>query len=657
MGAAMGLAAKGVGAIGVGLVGVGLEAVKASTAFNHEMLRIRTDAGASTQELAAMKKGVLDLASSGASMGQGPMLLAQGLYHLESLGIRGKPALKALALASQEAAISGANLEETTTAMGAAMYTGIKGTGDLTQLMGILNATVGAGNMRFQDLVEALGTGVLPSAKVAGLGIQDVSAALAVATDSGYKASSAAAQMGTAFHFLYAPTSKAATALKSIGLPANQLAQDMHKPRGLLVALTDLHDHLQGLSKVQQAQVLNAILPGGRGRILLTELTMLDRLKGKYDQINKTAGGFQGSVAQQKHDPGTQLKTAEAGFQAQLVRLGNVLTPIVVPAFTAVITAGSHLLALFIKIAPVIGHTLKDAFLGIIGVVKSVVGWLNRHRDAAAALKVLIGVLVIGFGAWRLAIIAWTIVTKGAAIAAALFNAVINANPISIAIIAIATLAAGLVYCWKHFKTFRDVVTGVWDVVKVAFRLAWDVIGPILNILGGTVRWLWNKVFQPIFGFIKDVVVGTFQVTLIPIITGAIGVFKGLLGPINDVFGALKSIGDWVAGAGQTVSNFLNSLNPFSSNTATPLIPGNITPATSGLPFGITPGTGGTGVGHLAGKNFATAHKSAFTRASQSGKPVGAQIHAVFHNYMVVDGQVLAKSHRREVIKAMAAGA
>jgi hypothetical protein len=51
--------------------------------------------------------------------------------------------------------------------------------------------------------------------------------ALAVFTDEGYQASSAAAQFSTALHFLYNPTSKASGALESIGLKANS-ARDRH---------------------------------------------------------------------------------------------------------------------------------------------------------------------------------------------------------------------------------------------------------------------------------------------------------------------------------------------------------------------------------------------------------------------------------------------
>jgi hypothetical protein len=78
------------------IVGIGLEATKMSTTFSAEMQKVHADAGASLTEVANMRKGILDMASSGRSLGAGPESLAKGLYHIESLGFRGHTALHAL---------------------------------------------------------------------------------------------------------------------------------------------------------------------------------------------------------------------------------------------------------------------------------------------------------------------------------------------------------------------------------------------------------------------------------------------------------------------------------------------------------------------------------------------------------------------------------
>lgn len=585
-----GLAKLGAG-MAVVAVGIGLEAVKMSTNFNHEMLKIRTDAGASTAELGRMKAGVLDLASSGASMGQGPMALAAGLYHLESLGFRGAKALTALKLASQESAISGANLEDTTSALGAALFTNIKGTGTLQHLMGVLNATVGSGNMRFQQLTEALGTGILPSAKVAGLSLQDVGAALAVLTDSGYQASSGAAQLGTALHFLYNPGTKAQAALHGIHLSATQLAEDMHKPQGLLVALTDFRNHLKGLSDVQRAQVIGAILPGGRGRVLLTELTQLDRLKGKYEQINKISGGFRGSVAAQRKDPQTKLSTAEAGLSAGLIRVGDVLSPLVLPALTALVGLGTKILtwlAALPKAMSGIGHSASGVIRAInqIGSYAHMVFSGTFARDLRAIIHDLLAVAgVIGrtlLGIARTALPSLVRVFKGA------FDVI---GGIIHFVADLLTLRFGKAFSalGQVFKGGAQFMIGVLGTLTAPIRY---LAGFIWSAISGA----WNK----LLGFLKGVpttIIGFFS----GLGAGLVGAFRGalnwIIGAINTVIRAYNSVASSIPILGGSLT--IGTISPIGAPAATPNVtapqPKTQLPARTGgaTPRGVT-------------KNFAT---------------------------------------------------
>lgn len=588
--ATMGKVAR-VGALG--LVGLGLEAVKASTQFNHEMLKIRTDAGASSKELAYMKTHVLALAASGASMGQGPMSLAQGLYHLESLGIRGKAALHALALASQEAAISGSNLEETVSALGSVIYVGIKGAGNLDQVMAQMNATIGTGNMRMGELVHALGTGVLSSAKVAGLSFQDVTAALAVFSDSGQNASSAAAQFATSLHFLYAPTTKAQAALKGIGMTSTQLAIDLHKPQGMVAALKDLRDHLKGLGDVKAAQVLNAILPGGRGRILLTELTMLDRAMAKYQQQAAIKGGFGGSVALQRQDPTTRLHMGVAALQANLVRMGNAFGPIILPVLGKLLQLGAKVLAWLTKLP---------------AIIKSVVAWWKqlpapvreviRFFVLFAATAVVILKVVKILAALRLAFLGILIVSR-----------LFIATPLGLAIMAISAV---LVLMITHWKEVKRVVLDVWKWVSNATQNAWSVIKAVLTpfiaqiqAVITVVKFLWQNVFQPIAAFVGGALSTQFNVFKAIVLT--IGdAFKVILAPIKAAYDALNSLGNLVGGVGNAIGGAFSAITGIGGSTvAQGVIPSSVGTG-GGLPPLNTPtsnvGGGGAATGgHRAG--------------------------------------------------------
>ena len=137
------------------------------------------------------------------------------------------------------------------------------------------------------------------------------------------------------------------------------------------MALKDLNTHMKGLSEIDQEQTLNAILPGGRGRVLLKLYEQLDRLEGKYKQINSIQNSFAGSVAMQRRDPGTQLKMGEARIQADMIRLGNMLTPFVIPALAFLLNTGSKFLEWLLKMPQAI---------------QAVVGWFHSAGSAGGAL-------------------------------------------------------------------------------------------------------------------------------------------------------------------------------------------------------------------------------------------------------------------------------
>jgi trimeric autotransporter adhesin len=145
-----------------GVAAIGAESIKSATAFQSAMTLIQTQAGGSAQEVSSMSQAVLALAPT---VGMGPDVLAAGLYHIESAGLRGADALNVLKVAAEGAKVGHADLETVTNALVAANQSGVKGVQSMTGAMGTLNAIVGAGNMRMQDLTDAMGTGVLSTAK------------------------------------------------------------------------------------------------------------------------------------------------------------------------------------------------------------------------------------------------------------------------------------------------------------------------------------------------------------------------------------------------------------------------------------------------------------------------------------------------------------
>jgi phage-related protein len=96
---------------------------------------------------------------------------------------------------------------------------------------------------------------------------------------------------------------------------------------------------------------------------------------------------------------------------------------------------------------------------------------------------------------------------EGVHLVQAALNLVLSLNPIGLVIIAIAGLAAGLIYAYKHSKTFRDIVNGVWASVKGFVIGAIDKIKGAYTTLvtaGGKVITWFKALPGKITGFLKS---------------------------------------------------------------------------------------------------------------------------------------------------------
>lgn len=488
------------GAIGVVGIAVGLGlAAKSASDFQAQMRLLVTQAGATTAEMNAMSKGVLDMASS---VGTSPDELAKGLYHLESAGFRGATALNALRIAAEGAKVGHANLEDVTNALDAVLVAGVPEAHDMAGAMGELNAIVGAGDMRMQDLADAMGTGILASAKVFGLGLKDVGAALAVMGDNNIRGADAATKLRMALSLMGATTDKAASALKQIGIGPTELAQKM-RSGGLVAALADLQKHLKasGKSAVEQARILSEAFGGGKsaGTILLL-LQQLDRLKTKEGDIASGAKGFQTAWEGTQQNFSFQWGRATAAVEAAGIKIGTKLLPPLTDLFKNVIVP------LIPKLADMASTWLDKA----VPAVEKFAKWIGTLKpdfqkayDIITTLKpylIEIGVLWV---AWNVAlavtkainmatlaaqfVLGMIQIVRSVGLATAaqwLLNIALDANPIGIVIIALGLLAAAFIWAYNNVGPFRDAVNGVWSWLQGFGNWLGQYLGPLLKAVG-----------------------------------------------------------------------------------------------------------------------------------------------------------------------------
>lgn len=321
---------------GAGLVFAVKSAVDAAQRFQGEMVLLQTQALKTHKEVENMSAALLKLAPS---LATSPDELAKGLYHVESAGYAGAKALNILKTSAMGARLGHADLEQTTNALVAAQKSGISGAKNLGQAMGTLDAIVGAGNMRMQDLAQALQSGVVPAAKQFGLSLKDLGGALDVLTVQGVPANLAATRLRYTISLLGAETPKAAKQLESIGLAQTQVAHVM-RTEGLIPALDLLNEKLKasGLSLENQNEILVRAYGGGRSSTtILTLLQNLDMLREKTALIDKegTQSAFHGRWLAQMATAEYQFARLRSIADVTKIRLGDALLPGVVKATAA----------------------------------------------------------------------------------------------------------------------------------------------------------------------------------------------------------------------------------------------------------------------------------------------------------------------------------
>jgi TP901 family phage tail tape measure protein len=329
MGTALASVAKvGLG-IGAAMVGIGVESVSMASKFNAQMTLLQTQAGVSKGQMAGLTSGVLSLAGQ---VGFSPTSLAQALFHVESsfasVGISGPKALDLLKIAAEGAAVGHADLVDVTNALDSAVVSGIPGVQDMSQAMGVLNATVGAGDMTMQDLANAFSTGLLATVKGYGLTFKDVGAGLAVFGDNNIRGAVAATDLRMAVQAMAVPAKSAGAELEKLGLSSTTLAKDM-QDGGMLQALEDLKKHMlaAGVTTKEQGQVITELFGKKAGTGLNVLIDQLDRVKSKYPDLTKGATGFADAWTATKATFAQQMKEIAAEADALGVRLGNFLLP------------------------------------------------------------------------------------------------------------------------------------------------------------------------------------------------------------------------------------------------------------------------------------------------------------------------------------------
>lgn len=243
-----------------------------------------------------------------------------------------------------------------------------------------------------------------------------------------------------------------------------------------------------------------------------------------------------------------QMKGGAKGFEemeGKQLRLGLAMDGMKLTIGMALLPVVTKLMSSLVKLFSNISHG-RGVWKGIgkdIKAVAKVLGevwkWFKHNETAQKALAVVAALLIAAWAVqkvknfvtavkslWliqKLGIVA----TKAWAAAQWLLNAAMDANPIVLAVLAIAALVAVFVLAYKKVKWFREAVQDVWSWIKRHWPiLAGVLLGPFVFVVIEIVKH-WKQVTGFFESFGK----------------GIVGIFKGIGVAIASVFKGIVNFG------------------------------------------------------------------------------------------------------------------
>lgn len=291
--------------------------------FGQQMAAVDSITDLSRERFAQLSQEVRQLS---VNMGKDAAESAAALNDILSSGVDEKDGISTLAL-STKAAVAGVTDTATAARGGLAV---VNAYGEGIENLGLrydqMFLAVRDGVTTFPELANFIGD-VLPTAKAAGVGFDEVSAAIARMTISGIRTPQATTALKGAINALAAPTPDAQKALDELGI----------QWRGLSGTLQDIAARNLGLDAMRQ------IIPDVEARTAVLSLTQDFRaLQDEIQAMNNAGGAMEAAYAKMSNTPQADIDRFNATFGELKLQLGEAST-----AFLPVINSATSLVRAF----------------------------------------------------------------------------------------------------------------------------------------------------------------------------------------------------------------------------------------------------------------------------------------------------------------------
>ena len=216
--------------------------------------------------------------------------------------------------------------------------------------------------------------------------------------------------------------------------------------------------------------------------------------------ITDTLNGLYSDASKQYKETNKDIiaaNDAQAQLRLQMAEVGEMAEPVM----TEFKLMGAGILKAILPVVEDMIPKIKENFPAILAGVAGITAALVTLSAASLIQKGITTALTV-------ATTAWNTITKTVTAAQWLLNAAMNANPISILIIAIGALVAAFVVLWNKSESFREFWIGLWDKIKEVCSSAWESITGWFTDAWETIKEVWGVVadwFGDVWEGIKSV--------------------------------------------------------------------------------------------------------------------------------------------------------
>ncbi|MCT2342639.1 phage tail tape measure protein [Niallia taxi] len=521
------------------IVGIGTAAAQTSIEFEAQMSRVGAIAGATADELKALKKEALDL---GASTSKSASEIAEGQENLAAMGFTVKEIIGAMPGVISAAEASGADMAQTADVMAASLNIfGLKAS-DATKVADILAQTANQSAADITDMQYALKYAGPPAAAL-GVSLEELSASIGIMTNAGMQGEQAGTTLRAALLGLLDPSEENSKMMESMGIAITDAEGNFV---GVSNLVKNLSESMEGQTETQKAATLAALVGT---EAVSGMLSLMQAGPKEIDKMTKSLEGSGGAsstaAALMKDNLKGALDELGGAFETAGITIGSILTP-------------------YIKSLAGIIQGLVQRFLDASPAVQKMTIGIAAFAAAIGPLLLIGGGLIgfLGNAATGLATLFPRIAQAGGLLKWLKLGFSALMGPIGITIGVLTLLGTGFVLLYKNSETFRNGIQNLLTKLKELAQSALTALQPAIQAVVtffknqlAIIQQFWQEngtVIMAALTNIGNFIKNTFNNVILPVIQFVMpfilaiiksvwGNIKGVIsGALNIIMGAIK---------------------------------------------------------------------------------------------------------------------